>query len=116
MVQVELEIQRDVCVVHVSGRIVAGADAEYLRSKSDEAKRSGCSRVLADFHEVSAIGSTGVAFIVGLFTSVMRLPNGRFMLTGLNHRVREVLDLTRVSAVIPIEENLEAALAALRKA
>jgi anti-anti-sigma factor len=115
MVRIELEKRDDVCIVRVSGRIVAGADTDELRGKADEAKRLGCSRVLADFSDVSAIGSTGVAFVVGLYTSVSKLSGGRFVLAGASRRVREVLDLTRVSTVIPLADDVDAGLAALRR-
>jgi anti-anti-sigma regulatory factor len=39
---------------------------------------------------------------------------GRFVLAGPNHRVRDVLDLTRLSTVIPVYADEASGLAALR--
>jgi len=93
---------------------VAGVDFEFLHSKSEEVKKSNCVKVLADFREVTAVGSTGVGFVVALFTSVTKLPDGRFVLVGAQPRVREVFDLTRLSTIIPMAPDMASGLAALR--
>jgi len=87
---------------------------DYLHTKMDEIKRLACTNVLADFQEVTAIGSMGVAFVVGIYTSVVRRPGGHFVLAGANPLVLHVLDLTRLSAVIPLAPDLASGLALLR--
>jgi anti-anti-sigma factor len=69
--------------------------------------------VLADFNEVPYIDSTGIGFIVGVYTSVTNMPGGRFVLVGPSHRVREVLDLMRLSTIIPIAADEASGLAFL---
>ena len=73
---IDIEQQNDLCVLHCKGRFTAGLDLEYIHSKMDEVKKLNCRRVLVDFREVSAIGSMGVAFIVGLYTSAVRGSKG----------------------------------------
>ena len=90
-----------------------GVDAAYLRSKADEIKNSGCRKVLADFSLVPYIDSTGVSFLVGIYVSIVKDSGGRFVLASVNRRVREVLDLTRISTVIPIFTDRDSGLAAL---
>jgi anti-anti-sigma factor len=87
---------------------------EYMQTKLDEIKRLVCIKVLADFEHVTAIGSMGVAFVVGIYTSVMRKPGGRFVLAGVTPLVYHVLDLTRLSTVIPLAPDLASGLAGLR--
>jgi len=70
--------------------------------------------VLADFSQVSYIDSTGIGFLIGIYTSVMKNANGHFVLANLNRRVREVLELTRLANVIPIYPDVESAFEALR--
>jgi anti-anti-sigma factor len=86
-----------------------------LSDKLDEVRKRRRDKVLADFRDVSSIGSTGIGFVVGVYTSVIKLPNGRFVLTGANPRVREVLDLTRLSSIIPLANDLSSGLAMLQK-
>jgi anti-anti-sigma factor len=112
---VEFEHQGDVCVLRLHGRFATGQDSGYLRARSDEVKCSGYSKVLADFSQVSYIDSTGIGFLIGIYTSVLKTPNGRFVLANLNRRVREVLELTRLANVIPIYPDVESAFEALNE-
>jgi anti-anti-sigma factor len=111
---IELERQDEVCVLRVKGRFVTGADLEYVRSKADEIKRQSCSRMLADLREVTAIGSMGIGFLVGIYTSITKTPGGRFVLIEPTRRVLEALELTRLTTVIPMAPDFESGLAALR--
>lgn len=110
---IEVRQKDEICLLHCEGRFVAGINPEYLRAKRDEIKGLNCKKVLADFREVSEIGSAGIGFIVGVYTSVTKNTGGRFVLVGLQPRVREVLDLTRVSTIIPSAADMPAGLAAL---
>ena len=110
---VEFEFQGDTCILRLHGRFATGQDALYLRGKTEELKKSGCSKVLADFNKVDYIDSTGMGFLIGIYTSIIKNPAGRFVLCNLNRRVREVLELTRLANVMPIYANEEAALRAL---
>ncbi|PYU25257.1 MAG: hypothetical protein DMG32_12385 [Acidobacteria bacterium] len=109
---IEVKQKDDVCFLRCEGRFVTGTDPEYLRIKRDEIKALNCKKVLADFSEVSDVGSAGIGFIVGVYTSTKN-SDGRFILVGLRPRVREVFDLTRVSGVIPLATDITSGLAIL---
>ena len=104
----------DVCIMRFAGRFNTGFDGEYLRSKSDELKRLNCAKVLADFREVVSIGSTAIGFLVAIYSSVTKNPDGRFVLVGAQPRVREVLDLTRLSSILSLADDIASGMAALR--
>ena len=112
---VELEKRGDICVLRLHGRFATGKDSGYLRDKSEEIKSSGCSKVLADFSQVEYLDSTGIGFLIGIYTSLSKDPGGRFVLSSLNRRVREVLELTRLANVMPIYPNEDAGVEALRE-
>jgi anti-anti-sigma factor len=112
---IELQEKGDVVVLRFQGRIATGLDLEYLRTKLEEVRNRRSDKVLADFREVSSIGSTGLGFVVGVYTSVVKIPGGRFVLVGANARVREVLDLTRLSTIIPLAEDMSSGLAVLQQ-
>jgi anti-anti-sigma factor len=109
---IDVKKKDEVCILRCDGRFLAGADPEYLRVKKDEIKGQNCKKVLADFSEVSDVGSAGIGFIVGLYTST-RNSGGRFILVGLRPRVREVFELTRVSTVVPSATDIASGLAIL---
>jgi anti-sigma B factor antagonist len=112
---IELQQKDDIVVLRFQGRIATGLDLEYLRTKLEEVRNRRSDKVLADFREVSSIGSTGLGFVVGVYTSVVKIPGGRFVLVGANARVREVLDLTRLSTIIPLAEDMSSGLAVLQQ-
>ena len=109
---IEVRQNDEFCLVRCEGRL-ATEDHEYLRAKKDEIKRANCKNVLADFSEVPDIGSAGIGFILGVYTSTKN-SGGRFVLVGIRPRVREVLDLTRVSTIIPLAADFASGLVTLR--
>ena len=110
---VDLECRGEVCVLRLHGRFATGQDSAYLRGKTEEIKNTGCLKVLADFTNVDYIDSTGIGFLIGIYTSILKDSTGRFVLASLNRRVREVLELTRLANVIPIYPSEQAAFSAL---
>lgn len=111
---IELEHQDDVCILRLKGSLVTGTDPEYLEAMAAEVKSQGCNKVLADLRELLSIGSTGIGFLVSIYTSVTKSPGRRFLFVGPRRRVREVLDLTGLSKVIPVVSDVASGLAALR--
>jgi anti-anti-sigma factor len=112
---IEIQKQYDgVCILHCDGSLVPGPEMDYLETKLDEIRRSPCKRLLIDFRHVAAIGSVGVTFIVGVYCSVTRRPGGQVVLTGVNRDVRHVLDVTRLTTLIPLASDIASGLAMLR--
>jgi anti-anti-sigma factor len=110
---VEFEYRGDICVIRLEGRFATGQDSLYLHTKAEELKTSGYVKILVDFKSVDYVDSTGIGFLIGIYTSVKKSPLGQFALANTNRRVREVLELTRLAQVIQIYPNEAAALEAL---
>jgi anti-anti-sigma factor len=111
---IELHQIDDVCVLRLEGRFTTGCDPEFLRTKAEELKQLMSGKVLVDFREVITIGSTAIGFIVAIYSSVTKNPDGRFVLVGAQPRVREILDLTRLSTILPMAGDMASGMAALR--
>lgn len=112
---VELDSAADVCILRLKGRFATGQDKTYLRDKTEEIKKSGCSKILADFSEVAYIDSTGIGFLIGIYTSVTKNQDGMFVLANPNHRIKEVLELTRLTSIFPSYPDVPSALEALKQ-
>jgi anti-anti-sigma factor len=110
---VDFEYRGDICILRLEGRFATGQDSLYLHTKAEELKTSGCVKVLVDFTRVDYVDSTGIGFLIGIYTSVKKSPVGQFALANANRRVREVLELTRLAQIIQIYPNEAAALEAL---
>ena len=109
----EFEYRGDLCVLHLHGRFATGQDALYLHTKAEELRGSGHIKVLVNFAGVDYVDSTGIGFLIGIYTSVKKSPVGKFALINVNRRVREVLEITRLADVLQIFSNEDAALQAL---
>ncbi len=110
---VDFEYRGDICFIRLEGRFAPAQDSLYLHTKAEELKTSGCVKILVDFAGVDYVDSTGIGFLIGIYTSVKKSPLGQFALAGANRRVREVLELTRLAQVIQIYPDEKAALEAL---
>jgi anti-anti-sigma factor len=110
---VEFEFRGEICVIRLEGRFATGQDSLYLHTKAEELKASGFLKILVDFARVDYVDSTGIGFLIGIYTSVKKSPLGQFALASANRRVREVLELTRLAQVIQLYPDEAAALEAL---
>jgi anti-anti-sigma factor len=110
---IDIEQHNRVCILRCRGRFVAGPEMDYMQTRMDDIKRLDCAKVLADFQDVTSLGSLGVTFIVGVYASVVRKPGGRFVLVGASPHVKHVLDLTQLATVIPQAADVASGLAAL---
>lgn len=111
---VEFQTNGELCILRLSGRFATGQDTVYLREQAEELKRRGCTRVLVDFRDVAYIDSTGIGFLIGIYSSVIKTPNGAFGICSPNTKVREVLELCRLHTIFPIYADEASALAALK--
>jgi anti-sigma B factor antagonist len=109
---IELEQRDGVCVLRIEGDFVTGTDPEYLATTKDELKRLKPAKVLVDLTEMPYIGSTGIGFIVGIFTTI-KVSAGRLVMAGLCPRVQYVFRLTRLDTVIPSSADVASGLAYL---
>ena len=111
---IDIEHGDEVCVLRLSGHFRTGEDLDYVSSKSDQIRSHDCKKMLVDLRELQSIGSMGMGFIAGVYVFVTRRPaGGRFILVGANQRVRRGLDLTRLSTIIPLTEDMASGLASL---
>jgi anti-anti-sigma factor len=110
--RLETEIRDGAVILRLKGRFVTGSDAELLSLKS-YLQGIGISNAVIDLQGVPYIDSTGLAFVVELHKALQKR-GGQIALANANQRVREILALTRIGGLIPVLDNVETALAALR--
>jgi anti-anti-sigma factor len=110
---IEIQQQNELCILRFQGRFASGAQLDYLKSKLAELQSLTASKMLLDFREVTSIGSTGLGFVVRMFEAIANRHSGRFVVTGLNPRVREAFEVTGLSAIIPMAADIESGMRAL---
>jgi anti-sigma B factor antagonist len=110
--RLESRIEDGVGILRLQGRFVTGSDAAFLSARKF-LEEAGINKAVIDLGAVPYVDSTGLAFVVELHKFLVSR-GGQLFLTNANERVREVLQITHISQIIPLFEDMEDADAALR--
>jgi len=105
---IKIELLGDLCLLHFKGCLHASADSDYLNATMEEIKTLACTKFLANFEDVTSLDCRGLSFLISLY----KASGGRLVLIRTQPQVREVLDITRLSTVIPLAADIETGLAA----
>ncbi len=97
-----------VTLLDLRGRITLGEETVALREKVKQLVDAGHSRIIVNLEEVSYIDSVGLSTLVATYTAA-RKKGGDLKLLHLTKRVRDLLQITRLSTVFETYDTLEAA-------
>jgi anti-sigma B factor antagonist len=98
----------DVTILDAAGRITLGEAASAFRDKIRELVSKGNKKILLNLGEVSYIDSSGIGEMVSGFTSVTN-SGGQLKLVGLNKRVKDLLQITKLYTVFEVFDDEAAA-------
>ena len=99
----------DVSVVDVAGRITLGEGSSALRDTLRDMVTKNQKKILLNLGEVSYIDSSGIGELVSGFTTVAN-SGGQLKLLNLTKRVKDLLQITKLSTVFEIFEDESKAL------
>ena len=94
----------DVTVLDCAGRITLGEGSSVLRDALRDLVAQGHKKVLLNLGEVSYIDSSGIGELVSAFTSVSN-QGGTLKLLGLNKRVKDLLQITKLYTVFEVHDD-----------
>lgn len=97
-----------VMLVDLRGVITLGTETEALRSKLKELLHAGQHRIILNLGEVTYVDSVGLSTLVVGYTSA-RNAGGNLKLIHLPRGVQQLLQITRLSTVFEIYEDLASA-------
>jgi len=108
--KIQTKTTEGITVVTCVGRIVFGEESSGLRA---DLKRilATSKTVVLNLSEVSYIDSGGLGMLVGVYSSA-RAAGADIKLCGLGHRVRDVLQITKLATVFEVYDSEEKAVAA----
>ena len=98
----------DVTVLDLAGRITLGEGSSTLRDSLKELVAKGEKKILLNLGEVTYIDSSGIGELVSGFTTVTN-QGGSLRLLGLNKRVKDLLQVTKLYTVFEVFEDEAAA-------
>ena len=94
----------DVSVVDVAGRITLGEGSSALRDALRDLINKNQKKILLNLGEVNYIDSSGIGELVSGFTTVTN-SGGQLKLLGLNKRVKDLLQITKLYTVFDVHED-----------
>ena len=94
----------DVTVMDASGRITLGEGASTFRDTVRDLAAAGHKKLLLNLNDVSYIDSSGIGELVSAYTSITNA-GGHLKLLGLTHRVKDLLQITKLYTVFDIHED-----------
>ena len=110
------DVEKETAVITLRGKLMLGEAATQLENLVPELLKNGRKNLVFDLGGVTHIDSTGIGFLIAIYTSIVKEDGGKFVLASPNHRVREVLELTKLLTILPVYDSEAQALAALRTA
>ena len=103
----------DVVILDLSGRITIGEGTVVIRDTIQKLLHAGHRKFLMNLEDVDYIDSAGLGELVMVFTTV-RGEGGQVKLLKLTHRLRDLLQITKLLTVFDAYENETEALKSLR--
>jgi len=94
----------DVTVIDVAGRITLGEGSSTLRDALRDLVKKNQKNILLNLKDVTYIDSSGIGELVSAYTTVTN-EGGHLKLLGLTHRVKDLLQITKLYTVFDIHED-----------
>ena len=94
----------DVTVIDVAGRITLGEGSSTLRDALRDLVKENHKNILLNLREVTYIDSSGIGELVSAFTSITN-QGGHLKLLGLTHRVKDLLQITKLYTVFDVHDD-----------
>ena len=91
----------DVVILDLAGRITIGEGTIMLRGRIRDLMQEGNRKFLLNLAEIDYIDSSGLGELVSSFTTV-RNQAGQLKLLGLTHRVRDLMQITKLLTVFDV--------------
>jgi anti-sigma B factor antagonist len=100
-VDVVVRQAQDVLVLELTGKILGGPESEGLRREMDRILQAGTSKLLVNLSGVPWMNSAGLGILLSGY-SRLRDQKGRMGFCGVQERVREILETTKLVTVLEI--------------
>ena len=94
----------DVTVIDVAGRITLGEGSSTLRDALRDLVKSDHKKILLNLKDVTYIDSSGIGELVSAYTTITN-PGGHLKLLSLTHRVKDLLQITKLYTVFDVHED-----------
>lgn len=98
-----------VTVATLKGTIIAGNDIEIFKEKLDGLLEAGETKIVLDVAQITFIDSAGIGTLIRAAQAALR-KGGSLKIVHLTKRIHDVLQITRLSTVFSIYDDLQKAI------
>jgi len=114
-VDVNVRQLQDVKILDLSGKILGGSESDALRMEMDRILHGEGKKILINLNQVPWMNSAGLGILLSGY-SRLRENGGAMAFYGVQERVREILETTKLVTVLEIFADEESGLKKLRSA
>ncbi len=111
--KVKTQMEGDVAVVHVSGKLMGGPESENLRGEVKRLIDEGVKKFVINLHGVPWINSTGLGTLMSVYTSVQR-SEGSLKLAHVSDRIQSLFMITKLLTIFDTHPTEQDAIAAFK--
>jgi len=105
----EKQIIRDVVLLPLEGKLMGGSETNLISNKLKELLEKGYNKIVLDFNEVDWINSLATGSLIKWFF-IVRENGGDLRIANTNHRVYQILTITKILTVIKTFESPQEAI------
>jgi len=102
------DLQPDIVVLEIAGRITLGTDSKQLEWALESLIAEGRRKVIFDMSNVTYVDSTGIGIIV-MSAGRMKTAGGELRVAGAIAHVEDVLKMTNVNQIVVLHPTTVAA-------
>lgn len=106
---ISLSDKGNVTIATIKGTIVGPEDRETIQGKFKDLLEEGRTSLILDLGQVTFVDSGGIGGLIAIWNSVMR-KSGCMKLLHVTKRMHDVLQITRLSSVFGMYDDLQKAL------
>jgi anti-sigma B factor antagonist len=111
ILEADLErVDQITAVVRLTGRMTLGMRLREMESNISDIADDGIEKLILDLSGVEFVDSAGLGALMIIYGN-MKVRGGQLRLVAPAARVLDLLKLTHTDSILPIDPNLEAALA-----
>ena len=96
--KVKTQMEGDVAVIHVSGKLMGGPDADVFKETIRNLLDEGYKNVVVNMSQVPFINSTGLGILISAYTT-LRKEDGILKLTNVTERIDSLLMITKLGTI-----------------
>jgi anti-sigma B factor antagonist len=98
MIKVNRRERDGVVIVHLTGRLMGGPDAEQFQKLIREGVDAGRLRIVVDLAGVSWINSSGLGTLIAAYTT-LKERGGTLKLLNVSRRIEQILQVTKLNTI-----------------